>query len=88
MNRILLEEILSKMKTNLQNGEKIGDFKVGALFALGSQLEAIFYYVGHELGSKFEIEHAENIDSIISNIKAIGDDGSTRDLDPISFKIQ
>jgi predicted hydrocarbon binding protein len=74
MNRILLEEILRKMKINLKNGEKIGDFKVGALFALGSQLEAIFYYVGHELGSKFEIEQSKDIDSIITHIEKIAEE--------------
>jgi len=73
MNRILLEEILSKMMINLRDGEKIGDFKVGALFALGSQLEAIFYYVGHELGSKFEIKQAKDIDSIILHIEDIAE---------------
>ncbi len=51
MNRILLESILQKMKTSLANGENIGDLKIGALYSIGSQLEAILYYVGHELGS-------------------------------------
>ena len=53
MNRILLEEILKKMKINLENKKDIGNLKVGALYAIGSQLEAIFYFLGHELGSKF-----------------------------------
>ena len=55
MNRLLLEEMLEKMKNKLKNGEDIGNLKIGALFALGSQLEAIFYFIGHELGSKIEL---------------------------------
>jgi predicted hydrocarbon binding protein len=54
MNRILLEEMLKKMKTLLENNANIGDLKIGALYALGNQLEAIFYFIGHELGSKLE----------------------------------
>ena len=54
MNRLLLEEMLEKMKKKLEIGEDIGNLKIGALFALGSQLEAIFYFIGHELGSKIE----------------------------------
>jgi predicted hydrocarbon binding protein len=54
MNRLLLEEMLEKMKKKLQTGENIGNLKIGALFALGSQLEAIFYFIGHELGSKID----------------------------------
>jgi predicted hydrocarbon binding protein len=54
MNRSLLEEMLKKMKKNLREGKDIGTLKIGALYALGSQLEAIFYFIGHELGSKID----------------------------------
>lgn len=74
MDRILMEEILKKMKHSLMNGENIGDFKVGALFALGNQLEAIFYFVGHELGSKFEVNQSSGTDLIIENLKRISAD--------------
>ena len=54
MNRILLEGMLKKMKILLENGSNIGDLKIGALYALGNQLEAIFYFIGHELGSTMD----------------------------------
>ncbi|MHA1730195.1 MAG: hypothetical protein ACTSWY_15910 [Promethearchaeota archaeon] len=71
MNRILMEEILKKMKSGLKRGDNIGNFKVGALFALGSQLEALFYFVGHELGSKFETKQIKEINGIVDNLKQI-----------------
>ena len=52
-----MEEMLRRMKLRLLDGDDIGNLKVGALFASGKQLSAIFYYVGHELGSKIEIEN-------------------------------
>ena len=57
----------------LLKGEDIGNLKVGALFALGKQLSAIFYYVGHELGSKIEIENGPitEIDKIIENLSKL-----------------
>lgn len=66
-----MEEILKKMKKRLNEGSNIGDFKVGALFALGSQLEAIFYFVGHELGSKFDIDQTNKIEDIIKLLEHI-----------------
>ena len=54
MNRALLEEMLKRMKKNLHDAKDIGTLKIGALFALGSQLEAIFYFIGHELGTKID----------------------------------
>jgi predicted hydrocarbon binding protein len=57
MDRKLMEEMLWKMKQRLLEGGDIGNLKVGALYALGEQLSAIFYYVGHELGSKIEIDN-------------------------------
>jgi predicted hydrocarbon binding protein len=57
VNRMLLEEMLEKMKKKLRTGADIGNLKIGALFALGSQLEAIFYFIGHELGSKINADN-------------------------------
>lgn len=56
MNRILLEEMLKKMKRLLLDGEDIGNLKIGALYALGNQLDAIYYFMGHELGGVLEAE--------------------------------
>ena len=68
MDRKLMEEMLSRMKARLLAGEDIGNLKVGALFALGEQLSAIFYYVGHELGTKIEVDNGPitEIDHIIA----------------------
>ncbi len=60
MNRILLEGMLKKMKLLLKQGENIGDLKIGALYALGNQLDAIFYFIGHELGSTIEEDYPED----------------------------
>lgn len=54
MNRILLEQMLQKMRNFLKAGKNIGDLKIGALYALGNQLDAVYYFVGHELGSTME----------------------------------
>ena len=54
MNRILLEQMLQKMRSFLKEGKNIGDLKIGALYALGNQLDAVYYFVGHELGSTVE----------------------------------
>ena len=67
MNRILLEQMLEKMKKLLKDGKNIGELKIGALFALGNQLEAIFYFIGHELGSKLDDKLEEN--DIAANLK-------------------
>ncbi len=64
MDRKLMEEMLRRMKLRLLEGKDIGNLKVGALFALGEQLSAIFYYVGHELGSKIEIDNGGPITEI------------------------
>jgi len=42
MDRQLLSKILAQMRKNLKEGKTIGDMKVGALLALGHQLEAIW----------------------------------------------
>ena len=70
MNRKLLEQMLSLMADSLINGENIGDLKIGALYALGSQLEAIFYFCGHELASKLEVGKSSKMDEIA---KLLGD---------------
>ncbi|HMF32110.1 MAG TPA: DUF2507 domain-containing protein [Candidatus Lokiarchaeia archaeon] len=72
MNRPLLEAMLTQMKENLQEGNSIGDLKIGALFALGSQLEAIFYYLGHELASKIDVESTKNVDEVIAQLIDLG----------------
>ncbi|HEY0088612.1 MAG TPA: hypothetical protein VGB37_07200 [Candidatus Lokiarchaeia archaeon] len=71
MDRQLLSKILSQMKHYLKNGTSIGDLKVGALLALGHQLEAIFYYLGHELGmiiSDRDVNEVKKIPEILEKI--------------------
>ena len=71
MDRQLLSKILSQMKHFLKNGTSIGDLKVGALLALGHQLEAIFYYLGHELGmiiSDRDVNEVKKIPEILEKI--------------------
>ncbi len=72
MNRILLEGMLKKMKLLLKNGSNIGDLKIGALYALGNQLEAIFYFIGHELGSTIDDEPMEdkNLVAVLNQVTA------------------
>jgi predicted hydrocarbon binding protein len=74
MDRALLEHMLRRMKKQLIDGASIGNLKVGALFALGSQLEAIFYFMGHELGSKigegFE-KRETKVDKIVESLRMI-----------------
>ena len=64
MNRILLEQMLKKMKSMLEEGQNIGDLKIGALYALGNQLDAIFYFIGHELGSFMQGEYLSSADLV------------------------
>jgi len=71
MNRPLLETVLNQMKESLLEGESIGDLKIAALFALGSQLEAIFYYLGHELASKFEVNPVTQLDLIPQQLQEL-----------------
>ncbi|GAB4326988.1 MAG: hypothetical protein Kow0069_33740 [Promethearchaeota archaeon] len=76
MNRQLLEEMLNLMAKTLKEGGDVGDLKIGALFALGSQLEAIFYFCGHELASKLEVGRASSneMKSVVNALK----DAATR----------
>lgn len=64
MDRQLLSKILTQMKKHLQEGKEIGDMKVGALLALGHQLEAIFYYTGHELGTILNTKQVTEVEKI------------------------
>lgn len=64
MDRQLLSKILTQMRDHLRKGKEIGDMKVGALLALGHQLEAIFYYLGHELGTTFKVNQVEDVSKI------------------------
>jgi predicted hydrocarbon binding protein len=59
------------MRKNLKDGKDIGDMKVGALLALGHQLEAIFYYLGHELGSILKIKPVKDVVQIPDELKRI-----------------
>ncbi|MFX1343802.1 MAG: hypothetical protein ACFFBC_07395 [Promethearchaeota archaeon] len=69
MDRQLLSKILAQMRKNLKEGKAIGDMKVGALLALGHQLEAIFYYLGHELGTTLKVRQVKEIDQIPNELK-------------------
>ncbi len=71
MNRQLLDIVLGQMKEGLRAGEPIGDLKIAALFALGSQLEAIFYYLGHELATKFDVSPANKPEPIVKQLQEI-----------------
>ncbi|TXT66964.1 MAG: V4R domain protein [Promethearchaeota archaeon] len=71
MNRQLLSDILSEMKKNLKESKGIGDLKAGALFALGQQLDAIFYYLGHELGNIINVKPTENENEITEQLMGI-----------------
>ncbi|MFX1496404.1 MAG: hypothetical protein ACFFBH_02650 [Promethearchaeota archaeon] len=64
MDRQLLSKILTQMRDHLKRGKEIGDMKVGALLALGHQLEAIFYYLGHELGTTLKVNQVEDVSKI------------------------
>lgn len=67
----MLSEILSEMKKNLKKGVSIGDLKASALFALGQQLDAIFYYLGHELGNIINVKPTEDESQITEQLKHI-----------------
>jgi predicted hydrocarbon binding protein len=71
MDRQLLSKILAQMRKNLKEGRSIGDMKVGALLALGHQLEAIFYYLGHELGTTLKVKQVKDINQIPEELTAI-----------------
>ncbi len=69
MDRSLLSKILIQMRKHLEDGKEIGDMKVGALLALGHQLEAIFYYLGHELGTILKVKQLKDVKNIPEALK-------------------
>jgi predicted hydrocarbon binding protein len=69
MDRQLLSKILVQMRKHLKAGKEIGDMKVGALLALGHQLEAIFYYLGHELGTHLNVKTIDDVNNVPMAIK-------------------
>ena len=71
MDRKLLSEILAQMRSHLEKGKEIGDMKVGALLALGHQLEAIFYYLGHELGTILKVKQLKDHSQIPEELKKV-----------------
>ncbi|MFX0057074.1 MAG: hypothetical protein ACFE85_01185 [Candidatus Hodarchaeota archaeon] len=71
MDRQLLTKILAQMKKHLKEGKDIGDMKVGALLALGHQLEAIFYYLGHELGTTLKVTQIDDVKNIPEELQKI-----------------
>ncbi len=74
MDRQLLSKILAIMKSRLLEGKSYGNLKVGALLALGHQLEAIFYYLGHELGTFLKVDPISGVSNIPDAlIKAISE---------------
>ena len=64
MDRQLLSKILVQMRKHLKSGKEIGDMKVGALLALGHQLEAIFYCLGHELGTHLDVKPIDDVNTV------------------------
>jgi predicted hydrocarbon binding protein len=71
MDRKLLSKILTLMKSHLKEGKSIGDLKLGSLLALGHQLEAIFYYLGHELGTTLDTKKCDDEIKIPEELKKI-----------------
>mgnify|MGYP006277953153 CR=1 FL=1 len=71
MDRQLLSKILSRMKQYLTDDKEIGDMKLAALLALGHQLEAIFYYLGHELGTILNVGKVDNVSEIPEKLKEL-----------------
>jgi len=71
MDRALLTKILTTMRVYLEKGNPIGDLKVASLLSIGSQLEAIFYYLGHELGSNLKVKNVKEISKIPEALKEV-----------------
>jgi len=69
MDRQLLSKILLQMKSYMSNGKNIGDLKISALLSLGHQLEAIFYYLGHELGTILDTSKINDVLKIPEALK-------------------
>lgn len=95
MNRALLSKVLRRMKTNILEGKSIGELKIGAILALGHQLEAIVYYLGHELGTLFDIPEISDLTKIPEELSKLvkelhlGDvEISEKSADHASFKLK
>ena len=71
MDRKLLSKILTVMKNYLKENKSIGNLKLASLLALGHQLEAIFYYLGHELGTILNVPQINDIKKIPEELKRI-----------------
>ncbi|MEJ2279261.1 MAG: hypothetical protein P8Y70_16200, partial [Candidatus Lokiarchaeota archaeon] len=71
MDRSLLTKIMQQMRDFLKRGKPIGDLKTGALYALGQQLEAIYYFIGHELGSILRVKRVKEEEKISDALKQI-----------------
>ena len=74
MDRQLLSKILVQMRSYLKEGKEIGDMKLGALLALGHQLEAIFYYLGHELGTILGVDEVKDLKDIPEGLTKVIND--------------
>jgi len=81
MDRQLLSKILGQMKNYLKEGKPFGDLKVSALLALGHQLEAIFYYLGHELGTILNLEKVAGASEIPEALKKVVSDYNIGDIE-------
>lgn len=68
MDRQLLSKILGQMKSHMMAGKDIGNLKISALLSLGHQLEAIFYYLGHELGTILDVGKVSSSENISQGI--------------------
>jgi predicted hydrocarbon binding protein len=81
MDRSLLTKIMSQMRDFLKKGRPIGDLKTGALYALGQQLEAIYYFIGHELGSILKVKRLKEDDDKSGALKKIIKDYNIGDVE-------
>jgi len=85
MNRPLLNKLLNKMKTNLLEGREIGNLKIGALLAVGGQLEAVFYYLGHELGLLFDVPKISDLTKISEELSKVLKKNNLGEIDIIDL---
>ncbi|KKN46436.1 hypothetical protein LCGC14_0673130, partial [marine sediment metagenome] len=54
---------------------------VGALLALGEQLSAIHYYIGHELGTTLKVKQAKDISLIPKKLEKVNSEFNLGDLE-------
>ncbi len=59
------------MKNHLKKGLDIGNLKVASLLSLGHQLEAILYFIGHELGSVIKVDPVKDVTKIPKGLKEV-----------------